>query len=55
MVKHIPTITIKDEGRPPWFDSEVINLGKKKGRLHKNIRIPVHQRIMLDIPNVEKN
>ena len=38
MVKHIPTITIKDEGRPPWFDSEVINLGKKKGRLHKKYK-----------------
>ncbi|MCP4458443.1 MAG: hypothetical protein GY816_10545, partial [Cytophagales bacterium] len=40
MNKHIPTITIKDEGRPPWFDSEVINLGKKKGRLHKKWKSP---------------
>jgi hypothetical protein len=35
MVKHIPTITIKDRGRPPWFDSETLNLCKKKRRLHK--------------------
>ena len=38
MEKHIPTITIKDQGRPPWFDSETLNLCKKKERLHKKYK-----------------
>ena len=38
MEKHIPTITIKDQGRPPWFDSETLNLCKKKQRLHKKYK-----------------
>ena len=35
---HIPSITIKDHGRPPWFDSETLNLCKKKARLHKKYK-----------------
>ena len=38
MMKYIPTITIKDQGRPPWFDSETLNLCKKKTRLHKKYK-----------------
>ena len=37
MVKHIPIITIKDQGRPPWFDCETLNLSKKNECLHKKI------------------
>ena len=32
---HIPKITISDEFQPPWFDSEVFHLCRKKERLHK--------------------
>ena len=32
---NIPKITIADEYQPPWFDSEVFNLCRKKERLHK--------------------
>ena len=35
---HIPSITIKDHGRPPWFDSATLNLCKKKARLHKKYK-----------------
>ena len=38
MEKHIPIITIKDRGRPPWFDSETLNLCKKKERLHRKYK-----------------
>ena len=38
MDKHIPTITIKDQGRPPWFDSETLNMCKKKERLHRKYK-----------------
>ena len=38
MEKYVPTITIKDQGRPPWFDSETPNLYKKKTRLHKKYK-----------------
>ena len=38
MEKYIPTITIKDQGRPPWFDSEILNLCKKKTGLHKKYK-----------------
>ncbi len=31
---HIPKITISDEFQPPWFDSEVFHLCRKKERLH---------------------
>ena len=31
---HIPKITIKDEFKPPWYDSEVFALDRKKDRLH---------------------
>ena len=33
--KHIPKIVIANEFQPPWFDSEVFNLCRKKERLHK--------------------
>ncbi len=33
--KHIPKITISNEFQPPWFDSDVYNLCRKKERLHK--------------------
>ena len=32
---NIPKITISNEFQPPWFDSEVYNLCRKKERLHK--------------------
>ena len=32
---HIPKISICDEFQPPWFDSEVFDLCRKKERLHK--------------------
>ncbi|MCP4459074.1 MAG: hypothetical protein GY816_13780, partial [Cytophagales bacterium] len=34
--KNIPKISISDEFQPPWFDSEVYNLCRKKERLHKD-------------------
>ena len=33
---NIPKITISNEFQPPWFDSEVYNLCRKKERLHKD-------------------
>ena len=33
--RHIPKISISDEFQPPWFDSEVFDLCRKKERLHK--------------------
>ena len=32
---NIPKITISNEFQPPWFDSKVYNLCRKKERLHK--------------------
>ena len=31
--RHIPTITIKDNNCPPWYDKETFDLAKKKARL----------------------
>ena len=36
--KYIPAITIQNQGRPPWFDSETLNLCKKKTRLLKKYK-----------------
>ena len=33
--RHIPKIVISDEFQPPWFDSDVFDLCRKKERLHK--------------------
>ena len=33
--RYIPKIVIADEFQPPWFDSEVFHLCRKKERLHK--------------------
>lgn len=33
--KHVPSIVIKDDYQPPWYDSEVHELGKRKLWLHK--------------------
>ncbi len=33
---NIPKITISNEFQPPWFDSEVFHLCRKKERLHKD-------------------
>ncbi len=32
--KHIPKIKISDEFKPPWYDSEVYSLERKRDRLH---------------------
>ena len=42
---HIPTITIKSDFQPPWFDSDTYKLCRKKERLragYKIARDPVH-------------
>ena len=36
--KHIPTITIKDNQQPPWFDSDTFKLCRKKERLRKKYK-----------------
>ena len=36
--KHIPTITIKNEYRPPWFDSELQEACKVKERAHEKFK-----------------
>ena len=33
--KHIPKIKVKSKGHPPWFDSEIHNLCRKKERYRK--------------------
>ena len=33
--KHIPKIKVKDSYQPPWFDSEVFRLNKKKEKFRK--------------------
>ena len=33
--KYIPTITVRDNFKPPWFDDESFNLSRKKERLRK--------------------
>ena len=38
MDKHIPTITIKNQARPPWFDAETLHMCKKKERLHRKFK-----------------
>ena len=43
--KHIPKIAVKNSFQPPWFDSEVFRLSKKKERfrkLYKTTQCPVH-------------
>ena len=36
--KHIPKITIKESFQPPWFDSEVFRLNKKKELFRKQFK-----------------
>ena len=36
---HIPTITIKYEFQPPWFDSDTFKLCRKKKRLRAKYKI----------------
>ena len=38
MEKHIPSVTIKDNCKPPWFDRETLNLCKKKEHLRKKFK-----------------
>ena len=43
--KHIPKIAVKNSFQPPWFDSEVFRLSKKKERfriLYKTTQCPEH-------------
>ena len=35
MVRHIPTITLKSESQPIWYDSECHRKCKEKERYHK--------------------
>ena len=35
---HIPSITIKDHGRPHWIDTEALDLCIKKARLNKKYK-----------------
>jgi hypothetical protein len=35
---HIPTITIKNKGQPPWFDSDTYQMCLKKERLHQKFK-----------------
>ena len=32
--KHIPKIKVSNEFKPPWYDSEVFVINRKKSRLH---------------------
>ena len=44
--KHIPKIKIKSKGSPPWFDSDIHNLCRKKERyrkLFKETGNPLHE------------
>ena len=36
---HIPTITVKSEFQPPWFDSETFNLCRKKERIRAKYKL----------------
>ena len=36
--KYIPTIVVKDNNNPPWFDEETFKLHKKKDRLRKKFK-----------------
>ena len=36
--KHIPTITIKGDIKPPWFDNDTFKLCRKKERLRKKFK-----------------
>ena len=59
MEKYIPTSTIKNQGRPPWFGSEPINFCKKRRHGYKrSIKQKKHLKIMLvslNVWNVKKN
>ena len=37
--KHIPTITIKGDIKPPWFDNDTYKLCRKKERLRKKFKL----------------
>ena len=39
---HIPTITIKSEFQPPWFDSDTFKLCRKKERLRAKYKVSKH-------------
>ena len=36
--KHIPIVTIKDKGSPPWFDNDTFKLCRKKERLRSKYK-----------------
>ena len=38
MVRHIPTITLKSESQPIWYDSECHRKCKEKERYHKKYK-----------------
>ena len=54
--KHIPTITVKDNLQPPWFDNDVFRLCRKKKSIsEKNSKkANLHQTIQT-FQIVEKN
>ena len=44
--KHIPKIKVKSNGHPPWFDSDIHNLCRKKERYRKSFKEtnnPLHE------------
>ena len=36
--KHIPTVTVKGDTKPPWFDNDTFKLCRKKERLRKKFK-----------------
>ena len=44
--EHIPTITIKSEFQPPWFDSDTFKLCRKKERLRAKYKLSKNHNII---------
>ena len=53
--KHIPKITIKESFQPPWYDSEVFKLNKKKENFRKKFKETNSQNHYLKYSSLRKD
>lgn len=53
--KHIPTITMKSEFQPPWFDSELFEACRSKNRAHATFKRTKSDKDVLKYSNLRRN
>ena len=53
--RHIPKISIKESFQPPWFDSEVFRLNKKKEQFRRLFKDTNNQQLYKKFSSLRKN